>query len=46
MIFPFCPWLLVSMDDWFSWKILLHGSRGTRPNENYGESERRVCSVN
>ena len=24
----------LSMDDWFFWKILLHGSRGTLPNEN------------
>ena len=34
MIFPFCPWLLLSMDDWFFWKIILHGSRRTLPNEN------------
>ena len=35
------------VDGWLIFqKILLYGSRGTFSNENWGESERRVYSIN
>ena len=34
------------VDGWLIfWKILLEGVRGTLPNENWGECERRVYSI-